>query len=355
MHRPPAHHYHPMVRSVARALRQRCAVSPGTAIIVGCSGGADSVALLRVLSVLAGRRKWRLRLIVGHVQHHLRDEAEEDADFVAALAERLGLVYARRDIRPGEMPGNLEANARDLRYKALAKIAAEHDAGFIATAHHADDQLETLLMRVLRGASVAGLRGIAWHKPLAQSQGGSQIGSCPLFVIRPMLNVGRDDINALLGQLGQNYREDTTNLDTDRTRARLRHDVLPVLKALQHDAPQKAGDLAEHIGELYEVLRQNVEAQVTSTERTGVSMVIPRETARGMSRAVLAELLRQALIDLGTPAGKATRNALLPAVAASQDSAGGTRVFSFANAVTLMVTREKVRVQAADAEAGNSA
>ncbi|MEM6259029.1 MAG: tRNA lysidine(34) synthetase TilS [Planctomycetota bacterium] len=356
MSRTPAHHYHPMVRSVARALRQRCGVSPGTAIVVGCSGGADSVALLRALTVLAGRRKWRLRLIVGHVQHHLRDEAEDDARFVAALAERLGLACVRRDIRPGEMPGNLEANARELRYKALAEIAAEHRAGFIATAHHADDQLETLLMRMLRGASVAGLRGIAWHKPLADhfAIGSTKTGR-PLCVIRPMLSVGRDGITALLDELGQNYREDATNLDTDRTRARLRHDVLPVLKALQHDAPQKACDLAEHFSELYEVLRQNVETQVTSTERTDRSLQIPREAARRMSRAVLAELLREAMIDLGTPAGKATRNALLPAVAASQDSAGGTRVFSFANAVTLTITRGQVRVQATDAEAGNSA
>ncbi|MFK7789287.1 MAG: tRNA lysidine(34) synthetase TilS, partial [Phycisphaeraceae bacterium] len=162
MPNPPAH-YHPLVRSVARALRERCDVEPSSAIVVACSGGADSVALLRALAMLAPRRKWQLRVIVGHINHHLRNEADDDAAFVEALAGVLSLPFARRDIRPADLPGNLEANARDLRYQSLAEIAKEHGASLIATAHHADDQLETLLMRMLRGSSVAGLRGIAWQ------------------------------------------------------------------------------------------------------------------------------------------------------------------------------------------------
>ena len=331
--------YHPLVRSVARALRQRCSVTPGSSIVVACSGGADSVALLRVLAVLAGRRKWGLELIVGHAQHHLRDEAEGDAAFVEQLAQSLGLPYDRRDIDPAELPGNLEANARRLRYRALGEIASEHRAGYIATAHHADDQLETLLMRMLRGAGVAGLRGIAWHKTHQTTQGGT------IGLIRPMLGVDQDAITALLDELDQPFREDATNFDTDRTRARLRHEVLPVLKAIQSDAPHKAGELVEHFGDLYGLLRATAEVESELARRHGGSFAYARSIARTTNRAVLGELLRIALIGEGVPAGRLTRNALLPVVAAAQDSAGGTRVFTFANDVQVTITREAISIR----------
>ena len=334
----PAHHYHPLVRTVARALRERCGVEHEAAIVVACSGGADSVALLRVLSMLADRRKWRLKLIVGHVQHHLRDAAEADAAFVEALAQELGLPYVRKDVRPGDLPGNMEANARRLRYQALGEIAAAHDASLIATAHHADDQLETLLMRILRGSSVAGLRGIAWSKAQPSDQGKA------LAVIRPMLGVNQDEITALLDRLGQPYREDATNLDTDRTRAKLRHEVLPVLKEIQNDAPQKAGELVEHFRDLYEVLRADAAEELEQAEREDGALTISRQAARKMNCAILSEMLRQALIDLGVPAGRVTRNALLPVIAAAQDTAGGTRSFAFANSTRLVVTSEVILI-----------
>ena len=340
------HHYHPLVRQVARALRQRCGVTADSSIVVACSGGADSVALLRVLAMLAGRRKWRLRLIVGHVQHHLRDAAEQDAAFVERLARELGLAYARRDVRPGELAGNTEANARRLRYRALGEIGREHEASLIATAHHADDQLETLLMRMLRGASVAGLRGIAWCK--------EQKRDSPLSIIRPMLGVDRSAIAALLQQLGQPYREDATNADTDRTRARLRHEVLPVLKAIQPDAAQKAGDLVEHFGDLHALLQASAEQALEKgtgdvppvEQKRHPTPLLTRDQARVLNRAVLAEVLRHALVQAGVPAGRLTRNALLPAVAAAQDLAGGTRTFGFANDVALSITRASLSIVA---------
>ena len=332
----PDHHYHPLVRTVARALRQRCGVTAQAAIVVACSGGADSVALLRVLAMLAERRKWRLRLIVGHVQHHLRAEAEGDAAFVEQLAGKLGLPYARQDIQPADLPGNLEANARRLRYAALGEIAAEHDAALIATAHHADDQLETLLMRILRGTSVAGLRGIAWDKPVSTQAGD------PRRLIRPMLAVDPQDITALLDQIDQPWREDATNRDTDRTRARLRHDVLPVLKDLQPDAPSKANDLIDHFREVHDLVQRTADRVQTAG---GFGVVLLRSDARATNRAVLAEVLRRALINAGCNPGQLTRSALRPAVTAAQDNAGGTRTFSFGKGVQLTVTREHLAIQ----------
>lgn len=337
---PPAN-YHPLVRSVARALRQRCHVTPGSSIVVACSGGADSVALLRALAMLATRRKWRLNLIVGHVQHHLREEAEDDAHFVETLARELGLPYARRDIRPAELPGNLEANARRLRYAALAEIAHEHNATTIATAHHAGDQLETMLMWMLRGSSVAGLRGIAWRKTV-DTPG----PATPLQIIRPMLGVGRDSNLALLDQLGQPYRHDSTNDDTTRTRANLRHDVLPLLKSLQPDAANKANQLADHFRDLYDLVQSSAEEAIDELPvNDGSGFVLSRQQARKMNRIVLIEVLRRALRSAGTDAGQLSRHTLLRAVDAAQDQVGGARLFGFGKSIQLEITRDHIALK----------
>ena len=325
--------YHPLVRSVARALRDRCGVKPGVTIVVGCSGGADSVALLRALALLAGRRRWQLNLIVGHVHHHLREEAEDDACFVESLARELGLAYTRRDIHPSELPGNLEANARDLRYQALADIAKEHDARLIATAHHADDQLETLLMRLLRGASVSGLRGIAWQKPVTTKP------HAPLL-IRPMLAIEQSDILDLLQQLDQPWQEDATNADTTRTRARLRHEVIPLLKDIQPGAAEKAGDLADHFRDLCQLVQQQAKA-VTGETRVEA---LDRKQARALNPVVLSELLRCALIEAGAPADRLSNNVLAPMVRAAQDHAGGVRSFTFAGGICLSIDRDTMRI-----------
>ncbi len=247
--------YHPLARSVARSLRRRCGVLENERVLVAVSGGADSVAMLRVLAILAPRRKWRLRLAVGHVQHHLRPEAEADAEFVESLAESVGLPYERRDLdlRPGggdtpvdaDRENNLEARARVARYAALGDMAQAAECPFIATAHHADDQLETLLMRVLRGTDVAGLRGIAWRRPLDDGA----------TLIRPMLASDHAEAIDFLGHLGQVWCEDATNLDTQRTRARLRRDVLPVLRDLRPSVARKSVELGDRMRRAFDRLR----------------------------------------------------------------------------------------------------
>ncbi|MGB0768825.1 MAG: tRNA lysidine(34) synthetase TilS [Phycisphaeraceae bacterium] len=333
MTRRPAPHYDPLVRSIARALRRSCEVEPGATVVVACSGGADSVALTRALALLAERRRWRLRPVVAHVQHHLRDEAEDDAAFVERLAQRLGLTYARRDIRPGDRSGNVEANARELRYAALMQIAREHDAGYIATAHHADDQLETLLMRLIRGTSVAGLRGIAPQKKVSDT----------IAVIRPMLGVRREAVRGFLDGLGQSWREDVTNADTDRTRAMLRREVIPHLKRLQSDAADRATDLAEHCADVYDLLRAAADAEAS---KKGSGVVLSRDRARSLNRAVLAEVLRGRLIDAGVPGDRLTRKALTPVVEAACDGVGSRRSFGFAGGVELVVTRKAIAIDA---------
>lgn len=228
--------YHPLVKAVARALRQRCGVAEGAHVVVAVSGGADSVALLRAMHHLSHRRKWRLHLTVGHVDHGLRDASAADAAFVVALAASLKLTCDVRKVDLARDAPNLEAVAREMRYDALSAMAQRAGATFVATAHHADDQLETLLMAMLRGTTVKGLRGIAWQRPLVDG----------VTLVRPMLRATHELAMDYLRKLDQPWREDHTNTDAARTRARLRRDVLPVLRELRPGVALKAVELSEH-------------------------------------------------------------------------------------------------------------
>ena len=256
-------HYHPLVRRVAEGLRRRCGVRQGADVLVAVSGGADSVALLRAMALLAPRRGWRLRLEVAHVQHHLRGEdAEADAAFVRDLAAGLGLPYHRRDLSWHGQRGNVEDNARRMRYAALLEIAvacSEDSASagegggarFVATAHHADDQLETLLLRLVRGTGLRGLRGIAWRR---------ELGSEGVMLIRPMLAATREQAVDFLRAMAQPWREDASNQDTQRARARLRREVLPVLRDMRPGVATRAVRLADRVRAAVEALEPQMNA-----------------------------------------------------------------------------------------------
>jgi len=231
--------FDPLVRAVVRGLRQRCGVRDGGRVLVAVSGGADSVALLRAMHHLSRRRTWRLTLVVGHVDHGLRDDSAADAAFVADLARTLTLPHLCRAIDLARDAPNLEAAARRLRYAALGEMAREAGAAFVATAHHGDDMLETQLMALLRGPTIRGLRGIAWRRPLTAG----------VTLVRPMLGATHALATDYLRAIGQSWREDHTNADVTRTRARLRRDVLPVLRELRPGVARQAVKLADEARE----------------------------------------------------------------------------------------------------------
>lgn len=324
-----------LVRTVAWGLRKRCGVRAGGRLVVAVSGGADSVALLRALVVLKDRRGWELELAVGHVQHHLRgDAAEADAQFVESLATELDLTYLRADLslQPGK---NVEAEARRERYEALATMARTFEAGLVATGHHADDQLETLLMRMLRGSSVTGLRGIAWRRRLDEN----------VHVIRPMLGASRVEAVALLERLGQAWREDHTNADVGRVRAKLRAQALPVLREVRADAAKQAVALADHARQMHRLLGVEVARHHERVVHEDGEAVLDRGEARVMPKVVLTALLRQLLKDAGAPKDKLGSRALAPAVRGIRDTKGGQRMFELSAGVRVTVTRDEVRVK----------
>ena len=204
---------------VLDTIERHSMVRSGDRVGIGVSGGADSVALLRLLVEL--RAQLGVKLFVLHFHHQLRGaDADEDEMFVARLARDFGFEFVpgRADVA-GEARRNgwnLEDAARRLRYQFFASIAASHDLGRVAVAHTANDQAETLLAHLLRGTGPAGLAGIY---PVAGP------------IIRPLLDIGRDELREYLLRLNQAWREDATNQDTSRTRARIRHKLLPLLQA----------------------------------------------------------------------------------------------------------------------------
>ena len=203
-------------------------------LLVGLSGGADSVALLRLLLTLPGKS-----VSAVHVNHGLRGaEADTDEAFCRALCGRLGvpLTVARLHLPPGTGEGP----ARDARYAAFRGAMAETGCEALILAHHRDDQTETVITHLLRGAGRRGLSGIA---PETEVYG--------MRVLRPLLGLTRGELRTFLREIGQDWREDATNARPDCLRNRVRLELLPAMRAIVPDADR-------HIAETAGILREDL-------------------------------------------------------------------------------------------------
>ncbi len=226
-------------------------------VLVAVSGGPDSVALLRGLHAIGHAGPGRL--VVAHLNHRLRGgEADADEQFVRQLACRLGLVCRVEQWElPRDQQGGLEAAARDTRYDFLRRTAEAYGARFVVTGHTADDQAETVLHHILRGTGLRGLGGI----PRARSFG---CGS----LIRPMLEISREQVLSYLNAIAQPARMDSTNLQMDCTRNRIRHQLLPYLSEQFNPAVvqnlQRLGKLAQQAESVLERLAVDLADQVVS-------------------------------------------------------------------------------------------
>ncbi|HSO39144.1 MAG TPA: tRNA lysidine(34) synthetase TilS [Labilithrix sp.] len=203
-----------------RALQGEAKIGGSSVVLAAVSGGPDSMALLHVLARLAPKVG-----IVVHahgVDHGLRAEAGAELDAAAALAEELGVPFGRTrvDVARG---GNLQARARTARYEALAIAARTVSASAIATAHHADDRAETVLLRLLRGA---GPRGLGVLPPRAA------LGETGIDLVRPLLRARREEVLAHLDRHGVRFAKDPSNDDPRYLRTRVRHELMPLLASL---------------------------------------------------------------------------------------------------------------------------
>ncbi len=208
------------VRDVANWLQgQRI---QGARLLVGVSGGADSVALLLALEQC--RSPLGLEVIVAHLDHGLRSDSSADAKWVTALGEQLDLPVAlgRVDVarQASDARQGIEETARQVRYDFFRRAADERSCPYVAVAHTADDQAETILHHIVRGTGLSGLQGMPALRPLSPD----------VTLIRPLLETSRESVIDFLARMGQEYLVDDSNTDEQFTRNRVRHSLLPLLR-----------------------------------------------------------------------------------------------------------------------------
>lgn len=281
---------------VRETLRVRRLLAGRPTVLAAVSGGADSMALLRILLDLAPRL--RLRVVAAHLDHGIRGEsAVEDARFVAREVRRLGVrcIVGRADVprRARSRCISIEMAAREARYEFLARSARRAGANVIATAHTADDQAETVLLKLARGAGPQGLGGI----PYAGSARG-------VPVVRPLLDVTRAQIVAYLNGQGQPWREDETNSDPAHLRNRVRAEVLPLLeRALNPDVRVALRRTAEIIRAESEWMDEAARRALrgAASRRGKGDAVLEAERLAALPLALRRRAIRIWLADRGVP------------------------------------------------------
>jgi tRNA(Ile)-lysidine synthase len=265
-----------------RTISRDAMVAAGDTVIIGVSGGADSVALLHILVTLALSLGVTLRVL--HVDHGLRAESAWDADFVRRVGTRLGVpVEVTRVTVDG---GSVEAAARAARHAALEAAADRAGAARIALGHTEDDQAETVLMRVLEGSGVRGLAGI----PAVRGR-----------IIRPLINARRTDVVAHLEEVGLPWLEDPSNRDLRFLRNRVRHQILPVV------ADACEGDVVTSLTRVGRLARATIDTvdrlAEAELDRLGTveadAITLSRAAIAALPAPVAAELLREAASRVG--------------------------------------------------------
>lgn len=272
-----------LVAAVRAQLRP--SLRPGSHLVLALSGGVDSVALLAVLVELAAPMRFSLRAV--HVHHGISPNAAAWAEFCLRACTRLGvpLKVEPVDIGPYRSLG-LEAAARRVRYEALAR----QDADFIVLAQHRDDQAETLLLQLLRGAGVAGLAAMPERRVLIGSRA---------VVLRPLLGMSRASIEHFARDRGLSWIDDESNADVARQRNFLRHEVMPLLKERFPAADRTIARAAAHLAESRALLDALARMDLGSADRRqGIAVSMLREL--GPARA--KNVIRFLCADLGMPA-----------------------------------------------------
>lgn len=225
--------------AVLTANRKLALFPAGSTVVVGVSGGADSLALLHALASL--RKRLGVQVAAATLDHGLRGAAgAEDAAYAVRMAEQwnVPVTAGQVDVRgeAARTKRGIEETARDLRYRFLAQVAADHGTSRVAVAHHAGDQAETVLLHLFRGAGLNGLAGMRVAARLPEYE---------IVLLRPLLAVTRREIEAYCASHQIAAREDASNADTQLARNWLRHTVLPLIETRFPGAPRALSDLAE--------------------------------------------------------------------------------------------------------------
>lgn len=270
-----------------RFVRSRGLVRPGDRVLVAVSGGLDSMVLLHLLVSTA--KTLRVEIRAAHFDHAMREDSAADADWVAAACEalRVPLIRARADhVLRGE------TEARTARYRFLEEAARASGSTRIATAHHADDQVETILFRLLRGTGTRGLAGI----PVRRGR-----------FVRPLLRFEKDELLAYAAANAIAFREDPTNEQLDYARNRIRRLVIPALERVQPNARTAILALARHAARTEAAWRRAVAALEKEVvfARENDSVQLARPVLLEYHPELRARVLRQELRHFGVVPGRA--------------------------------------------------
>ncbi|HKF00443.1 MAG TPA: tRNA lysidine(34) synthetase TilS [Actinomycetes bacterium] len=296
--------------AAARATRAAGVPRDGDALAVAVSGGADSLAALHALRTLAGPRRWRLAVVT--VDHGLRAGSAADAAFVAAHARELGLpvrvcTLTRDDLEPFADQGR-EGAARTARYRALDAAAGALGCAWIATGHTRDDQAETVLLALLRGAGPDGLAAMA------------VVGDS---LLRPLLGIGRAQTRACCAALGLGWREDPSNADESLLRNAVRRRVLPLLEELRPGAAATLARTAELArAERDWAERAAAEALARLANVTGGGVCLPVAQLAGLPLGLARRVVRAAARTAGQEPPGAAATELVLALARPGAQAG---------------------------------
>ncbi len=288
-----------MLKPLSQELLSERLLAPGGAVVVGVSGGPDSMALLHLLLGLNEKHDWHLKLHVAHLNHQLRgDEADKDAAFVQAAADSLSLsctIETRgiAELAESESTGVEETGRRE-RYEFFERVCLLVGSKIVAVGHHADDNAETILHRILRGTGLRGLAGIPRSRPLSPNS--------EVRLIRPLLRMTRLSLHSYLADAGIAYREDRTNASDEPMRNRIRNVILPQIEEIMNpqvrDALVRLGEQAHWVEEyLRETVQRTFESLIIS--RTDQVLVLNAGALSRKSRIVQTELIRLAYRSFG--------------------------------------------------------
>ena len=237
-----------MKNKILTYINKESLLKRGEKVIVTCSGGADSIFLLHILNKLG------FDCVVAHCNFHLRgEESDRDEKFVREFCEKenLTLLVEHFDTKKyaAENKLSIEMAARELRYTWFEKVREEHNAQAIAVAHHSDDSIETILLNMLRGT---GLRGICGIRPRNE------------FVVRPLLCVNRKEIEDYLSEQGIGYITDSTNLENEYTRNKIRNIVMPILREINPQIDSVMLSNAENFAAAENIYKDVIEKEKSS-------------------------------------------------------------------------------------------
>ncbi len=274
---------------IRNSIRRHRMISVRDAVLAAVSGGPDSVFMLHVLAGL--QKEFGFELKVAHLDHQFRgDESAADAEFVEDLAARLGLpCFTDREDVPQFLLSNAMSKqeaARMLRYRFLVKTSKLEYCQRIAFGHHADDQSETVLMRILRGAGPDGLAGIP-----PKRDG---------IIIRPILDIRRSEIMTYLDERDLDYRTDSSNLGTDYTRNRVRHELLPVLETYNPNISRSLvnlGTMMSSVAAHYDHLTDDALLRVVKNTTIG-QIALDSGTFGGYDESLRRSIVRRVVADL---------------------------------------------------------